>query len=185
MRVNVKSPDDALLYLSRAFLGAGYRFFGLNPLAVQFYPLLATVAFSGLVFLYISVAVDVSYAAVAVICLWWTWMFWTDHAALRRDSKATWTISLYRKYEALATVRRERAGWVRLTMLAGSLVTAIIAFTDLSEEMRQLSALQRAVFPLNMWALAFAAYCKSAELPFPDGGDFFTRGRGAQRFSTS
>ena len=173
MASDIKSPDEVLLYCAARAMNLGYRGFGVSPLALQFWPPLCAVAISGLAFVHMSAVIDLYYLPVAAMCLMWTRMYWRDHATLRADSKREWSADLFKQYGGKAALLRTGTIWVRYLMLSAALVTTLISFSDLSEEINRLSTWQRCMFPLNIWALVALAYSQSAEPPTPQDGDFF------------
>lgn len=173
MASDIKSPDEVLLYCASKAMAHGYREFGVSPLALQFWPALCAVVVSGLAFLYMSVDVDPYYLPVAAMCLMWARMYWRDHATLRADSRREWSADLFRQYGGKAALLRTGTVWVRYLMLSAALLTTLITFSDLSEEINRLSTWQRCMFPLNIWGLVALAYSQSAEPPTPHDCDFF------------
>lgn len=172
MASDIKSPDEVFLYCASKAMRFGYAGFGINPLALQFWPTLYAVGLSAAALLYMSVDVDLYYLPVAAMCAMWTRMFWRDHAALRADSKKEWSANLFKQYGGKAALLRTGTVWVRYLLLSAAMFTTLIAFSDMSEELNKLATWQRCVFPLNVWALVALAYSQSAEPPHPNDGDF-------------
>ncbi|MDW9481938.1 hypothetical protein GOB57_25135 [Sinorhizobium meliloti] len=173
MTNRIISPDEALLAFASRTMAVVYVGFGISPLALQFWPPLLAVALSAAALLFMSVDVDPYYLPIAAMCVIWTRMFWRDHASLRADSKKEWSSDLFKRYGGKAELLRTGTVWVRYLLLAAALVTTLIAFSDISEEMNRLATWQRCTFPLNLWALVALAYSQSAEPPPPHDGDFF------------
>jgi hypothetical protein len=175
----LKSPDEVLLHCAGKAMCWGYTGFGINPLALQFWPVLGSILVSGLGFLHMSFYVDPNYSLVTVISIVWALAFWRDHTKLRIDSGKTWSADLFRQYGGNAALLRERTAWVRYLFLFVALVSVLVSFSDVSEDVRRLSGWQRCVFPFSLWVLVFLAYIRSAEPPSPDDGDLFRLARRA------
>lgn len=175
MKLKIKSPDDALLLAASHAMRLSYALFRVSPLAYQFWPPLAAVAVSAVAFVYIGMTKDTTYFILAGICAFWTRMFHRDHATLLKDSRSEWNADLYRKYALLADLLRTRAEWVRLLMLSAAVLVTTFVIAGTFSELDALEPWQRGLFPMNMWALAFLAYARSAEPPRPDDGDLFLK----------
>jgi hypothetical protein len=170
---DIKSPDEVFLYCASKAMRLGYTGFGISPLALQFWPALYAVGFSATALLYMSVYVELYYLPVAVMCAVWARLFWRDHAMLRANSKREWSVNLYKQYGGKAALLRTNTVWVRYLLLSAAMFTTLIAFSDMSGELKKLTMWQRCVFPLNVWTLVALAYSQSAEPPPPSDGDLF------------
>lgn len=175
----IKSPDDALLYCAAKAMRLAYRGFGISPLALEFWPAFVTVAVSGPAFLYVSVDVDPYYLPLAVLCMLWSMRFWKNMAPLRIDAMKEWSVDLFRIYGGRAAALRSGSAWVRYLMLSVALGLTMVSFSDVAEELKNLSIWQRCLFPLNAWSLVALAYFMSTEPPEPDDGERFQIARPA------
>jgi hypothetical protein len=180
---NVKSPDDIALAACSAMLRFAYRRFGISPLVIQFYPLLATLSVTCLLFIHIGLTADVeraSYLAASAVTAFFGYAFWKDHAVLRAEMKSEWNTVLYRKHEALALSRRTRLVSLRMCSVVYALLLTVLVFSGISDEIVRLAPWQAAALPANMLVLTLYMYTKSAELPLPGGGDFVISARMSQ-----
>ncbi|MBY3432604.1 hypothetical protein HFN89_00255 [Rhizobium laguerreae] len=171
MKDAIRSPDEALLRCAASAMRLAYKGFGISPLAIQFWPAQSAVAVSSLVFLAMGVDVDPIYLLVAGFCALWTIRFWKSHSVRRTDSTKEWSADLYRTYSNKAAVLRTQTALVRQGMLFAALGMTAVSFSEVSEDIHQLSTWQRCVFPLDYWVLVALAYLMSAEPPVPDDGD--------------
>lgn len=175
MRIN--SPDEVLLFAMSKAMNFAHSSLGFSPLTLLVWPPLGIIAMSSIGYAQIALSTDPSYLFLSILCAVWCRIFWKDHSQIRADMAKEWSTALYKRYLARAEVIREGTTFLRITFLVIASLASIAATPDfgnagLSNEMQLLSGWQRAIIPLNFWAVFLLSLARAAEPPPPDYGDF-------------